>query len=75
MRVIECDGFEARCEARGAERSVSLFLIQHETIVPGDHLMIQAGQAVRKMTAQEAASTWELLDEMLAREAESLARR
>ncbi len=68
MRVIECDGFVARCEAKGIEREVSLFLLQHETISPGDHLMVHIGQAIRKMTEVEAKSTWELFDEIFARE-------
>lgn len=68
MRVVECDGFAARCEARGIEREVSLFLLQHETISPGDHLMVHIGQAIRKMTEAEATSTWELFDEIFARE-------
>ena len=36
MRVIEIDGFSARCEARGIERNASLFLLQHESIQVGD---------------------------------------
>lgn len=68
MRVIECDGFLARCEAKGIERKVSLFMLQHETISPGDHLMVHIGQAIRKMTEAEAKSAWELFDEIFARE-------
>jgi hydrogenase expression/formation protein HypC len=30
MRIVEIDGFSARCEARGIERNVNLFLMQHE---------------------------------------------
>ncbi|MFZ2100401.1 MAG: HypC/HybG/HupF family hydrogenase formation chaperone [Oricola sp.] len=71
MLVLERDAFSARCEARGVERVVSLFLLQHETVSPGDHVMVHAGQAVRKMSETEAASTWDLLEEMLAREAET----
>ena len=32
MRIVEIDGFNARCEARGIERQASLFLLQHENI-------------------------------------------
>lgn len=68
MRVVECDSFAARCEAKGIEREVSLFLLQHETVSPGDHLMVHIGQAIRKMTETEAKGAWELIDEILARE-------
>ncbi|MFC2969646.1 HypC/HybG/HupF family hydrogenase formation chaperone [Acidimangrovimonas pyrenivorans] len=70
MRVIESDGLTARCEARGQERQVSLFLMQHEEIAPGDHVMVQFGEAVGKMSAAEAEAAWALYDEMLAAEAE-----
>jgi len=66
MRVIEIDGFSARCEARGIERNASLFLLQHENIQVGDMVMIHVGNAIQKMTEHEAHSAWELYDEMLA---------
>lgn len=74
MRVIERDRFTARCTARGVERKVSLFLLQHETIAIGDHVMVHSGNAIQKMTASEAEAAWALYDEMFAAEAESLAR-
>ena len=71
MRVIEIDGFAARCEARGIERKTSLFLLQHENIQVGDLVMIHVGNAIQKMTEEEAHSAWELYDEMLALDAEA----
>jgi len=65
MQVIELDGFVARCEARGIERSVSLFLLQHEDVSPGDHVMVHVGYAIQKISGEEARSTWELFDQML----------
>lgn len=65
MRVIARDGFMARCEAKGIERPVNLLLLQHEPVAPGDHVMVHVGYAIQKMSAEDAASTWELLDEML----------
>ena len=73
MRVVERDGFIARCEAKGIERSVSLFLLQHETVDPGDHVMVHVGYAIQKMSEADAASAWELIDGMLAAEEEMLA--
>ncbi|MBU0688327.1 MAG: HypC/HybG/HupF family hydrogenase formation chaperone [Gammaproteobacteria bacterium] len=68
MQIVSIDGFNARCEAKGVSREVSLFLLQGEDIKIGDHVMVHVGYAIQTMTAQEARSTWELLDEMLAAE-------
>jgi hydrogenase expression/formation protein HypC len=73
MRVVERDGYTARCEAKGIERSVSLFLLQHEDVAPGDHVMVHVGYAIQKMTEADANTAWELLDEMLEAEDEMLA--
>lgn len=69
MQVVSIDGYNARCEAKGVSRDVSLFLLQGEEINVGDHVMVHVGYAIQTMTEQEAHSTWELLDEMLAAEA------
>jgi len=66
MRVMECDGYIALCEAKGIARTVSLFLLQHENIVPGDSVMVHVGYAIQKMSETEAASAWLLYDELLA---------
>ena len=65
MQVLEIDGFNARCEAKGVERTVSLFMLQDEQISIGDYLMIHVGYAIQKMTEEEARSAWEIYDEML----------
>lgn len=65
MRVVDVDGFNARCEAKGVERDVSLFLLQHEPVVTGDFVMVHVGYAIQKMTEEEALSAWELYDEVL----------
>jgi hydrogenase expression/formation protein HypC len=66
MKVLEIDGFNARCEAKGVERTVSLFMMQDDEIQVGDNLMIHVGYAISKMTDEEARSAWELYDEMFA---------
>ncbi len=73
MRIIEIDGFAARCEARGIERQASLFLMQHEDLQVGDLVMIHVGNAIQKMTEEEAHTVWELYDEMLALDDEARA--
>jgi hydrogenase expression/formation protein HypC len=73
MRIIEIDGFSARCEARGIERQASLFLMQHEDLQVGDLVMIHVGNAIQKMTEEDAHTVWELYDEMLALDDEARA--
>ena len=66
MQVTSVDGFNARCEAKGVSRDVSLFLMQDEPLQAGDFVMVHVGYAIQKVTEQEARSAWELFDEMLA---------
>lgn len=68
MQVIEINHFNARCEAKGVEREVSLFMLQHEEIKVGDFVMVHVGYAIQKMTEEEAQSAWEVYDELLAME-------
>jgi len=71
MRIVEIDGFTARCEARGIERKANLFLLQHESVQVGDMVMIHVGNAIQKMSEEDAQTAWELFDEMLALEDEA----
>jgi len=71
MQIVEIKDFNARCEAKGVERDVSLFMLQHETVNIGDFVMVHVGYAIQKMSEADALSTWELFDEML-RAAESV---
>ncbi len=66
MKIKSVDGFAAVCEARGVEREVSLFMLQGEDIAPGDNVLVHVGYAIQKVTAEEASSTWDLFDEILA---------
>jgi len=65
MQIIEINGYNARCEAKGVEREINLFMMQHESIVPGDYVLVHVGYAIQKITPQDYRSTWELFDEML----------
>jgi hydrogenase expression/formation protein HypC len=71
MQIVEIKDFNARCEAKGVERDVSLFMLQHEPVNVGDFVMVHVGYAIQKMSEADALSTWELFDEML-RAAESV---
>ncbi|AOV17444.1 hydrogenase assembly protein HypC [Acidihalobacter aeolianus] len=65
MQIVEINGYNARCEAKGVERDVSLFMLQDETVAVGDHVMVHVGYALQKLTAEEARSTWDLLDQII----------
>ena len=65
MQIRQIDGFQARCEAKGVQRDVSLFMLQHEPLAPGDFVLVHVGYALQRVTEQEARSTWELLDQVL----------
>jgi hydrogenase expression/formation protein HypC len=65
MQIKAIDGFVARCEAKGVERDVSLFMMQDQPLVVDDYIVVHVGYAIQKVTQQEARSAWELYDEML----------
>lgn len=66
MKIKAIDGFVAKCEAKGVERDVSLFMLQDEELSVNDHVMVHVGYAIQKMTEEEARSSWELFDQILA---------
>lgn len=68
MQIKQIDGFTARCEAKGVERDVSLFMLQHEPLECGDFVIVHVGYAIQKVSPEEAATAWEIYDEMLALE-------
>jgi hydrogenase expression/formation protein HypC len=68
MQIQSVDGFVARCTAKGAEREVNLFLLQDETIGVGDYIVVHLGNALSRMTSEEAAAAWEIYDAILAAE-------
>ena len=65
MQIVEIDGFVARCEAKGVQRDVSLFMLQDEELAIEDFVMVHVGYAIQKVTEKDARSSWELLDEIL----------
>jgi hydrogenase expression/formation protein HypC len=68
MQIQSIDGFVARCAAQGAEREVSLFMLQDEGIGVGDYVVVHLGHAIDRVTAEEAAAAWEIYEAMLAAE-------
>lgn len=66
MQVVEVDGYEALCEARGIERRVNLFLLQDERVTVGDHVLVHIGYAIQKLDEEDARDRWAVLEEMMA---------
>lgn len=66
MCITAVDGLNARCEARGIYRDISLFMLQDELPVIGDFVMVSVGQAVRIVSPEDAKLSWELYDLILA---------
>ncbi len=66
MQIKSIDSFTARCEAKGVERDVSLFMMQDEGLTIDDFVVVHVGYAIQKITPQEARSAWEIYDQMLA---------
>lgn len=64
MVVIARDGLQASCEAKGIGRTVSLILLQHEDVGPGDHVMVHVGYAIQKITQADAENAWDIFDDM-----------
>jgi len=65
MRITQVNGFAARCEAKGAMRDISLFMMQDELPVVGDYVMVQVGYAVLKVDEAEALQSWALFEQIL----------
>ena len=59
----------AVCVARGTTRTVSLLLLLDTDVRVGDHLAVARGHATQVLSPEDAAATWALYDEMLARDA------
>ncbi len=72
MQITKIEGHTAHCASHGIEREVSLALLDDEAVTIGDYLLIHVGYALQKITEEEALSTWELLDQLLAEDTESV---
>ena len=69
MQIKSIDGYTARCEAKGVERDVSLFMMQEDPLEVDDFVVVHVGYAIQKITAEEAQTAWEMYDQMLGAEA------
>ncbi len=69
MQIKSIEGYNARCEAKGVERDVSLFMMQEEPLQVDDFVVVHVGYAIQKITPEEAQTAWEFYDQMLQTEA------
>ncbi|MGB5559881.1 MAG: HypC/HybG/HupF family hydrogenase formation chaperone [Paracoccaceae bacterium] len=74
MQVVKREGDIAQCEAQGIGRQVSLFLLQHEDIGIGDHVMVHVGYAIQKISQTDAQSVWDMYDTMFMAESKAKAK-
>jgi len=65
MQVQQVDEFTAVCEAKGVTRDVSLFMLLGEDIGVGDYVLVHVGYAIQKVSSEDAAASWDLIDEAL----------
>ncbi len=65
MQIKAIEGYTARCEAKGVERDVSLFMMQEEALSIDDFVVVHVGYAIQKISPEEAQSAWEIYDQML----------
>jgi len=68
MQIKSIDGYTARCEAKGVERDVSLFMMQDEKLAVDDFIVVHVGYAIQKISSEEAETAWEIYDQMLTSE-------
>lgn len=64
MQISEINGFMARCQAKGVERDVSLFLLQDKLPSTGDYVMVHVGYAIQVVAEDHALDAWDLYDRM-----------
>ncbi len=64
MQIKSINGTLARCEAKGVQRDVSLFMMQQQNLAVDDFVMVHVGYAISKVEETEALSAWETYDQM-----------
>ena len=66
MQILSIDGFNARASAKGVERDISLFMLPEQEVAEGDYVIVHVGYAIQKISEENARSSWELFDQILA---------
>jgi hydrogenase expression/formation protein HypC len=66
MQIHSIEGLTARCEAKGAYRDVSLYLLQDTPPRIGDFVKVSLDNAIEIVSEADAKLAWELFDQILA---------
>jgi len=66
MQIQSIDGLTARCVAKGVQRDVSLIMLLDDPPLVGDFITVSLGNAIEKVSEQDARLAWELFDQILA---------
>ncbi len=66
-RIVSIDGELAFIDVGGVQRQVSLMLLD-EAVELGDHVLVHAGFAIRRLDPEEARLSLALFDEILRRQ-------
>jgi hydrogenase expression/formation protein HypC len=66
MQILHIDGYTARAAAKGVERDISLFMLPEDEVAEGDFVIVHVGYATQKISEENARSSWELFDRILA---------
>jgi hydrogenase expression/formation protein HypC len=62
MRVISIEGTIGAVDASGTKLSVALDLLQE--VQPGDYVLVHAGYAISRLTAEEAEESLAILERL-----------
>ncbi len=64
IEVVDAENFLATAEVSDVKRTVNIALVHADGITPGDWVLVHAGFALNKMTAEEALEARRILKEM-----------
>jgi len=68
MQITAIAGSEASCEAKGIERTVSLYMLPEGSVAVGSWVLVHLGYALQVIGEDEARETWDLFDQITAGE-------
>ncbi len=66
MQVIKIDGNKGICEQGGT--AIEAYLDMVDNVKVGDYVLIHAGFAIKKLSAEDASETIRLLNEVLSQD-------
>ena len=64
IEVVDAEKFLATADMSDAKRTINIALVHADGVAPGDWVLVHAGFALNKMTAEEALEARRILKEM-----------